>query len=160
MVRRWLSGNMVNTFEPGPMERLRATWVGRPWVFRDAVRYLDVIEAAIARCDKAPEEAVRVARTLEREAVDDADSLSGGTQAFLPRLFTHYAGAVAQNRCARVAMALLEHKQQAGTWPEKLPAALPVNPFTGEPFEYERVGEGIRIVIPEIEEEWLLGAAS
>ena len=159
MVRRWLSGNMVNTFQPGMMERLRATWVGRPWVFRDAVRYLDVIDAAIARCDKTPEEAVRVARTLAQEVAYDTDSLAGGTQAFLPRLFTQHVGAAAQNRCARVAMALLEHRQETGTWPEKLPAALPVNPFTGVPFEYEHKGEGIRIVIPEIEEEWLLGAS-
>jgi len=149
----------VTTFHPGWMERLRTTWVGRPWVFRDAVRCLDVIDAAIARCDKTPEEAVRVARTLEQEADYDPDSLAGGYQGFLPHLFTNYAGAVAQNRCARVAMALLEHKQQTGEWPETLPAALPTNPFTGAPFEYERDGKGIRIVIPEIEEEWLLGAS-
>jgi hypothetical protein len=159
MVRQWLSGDIVNTFNPGLMERLRATWVGRPWVFRDAVRYLDVMDAAIARCDRTPEEAVRVARALEQEAVDDVDTLAGGTQAFLPDVFRHYAGAVAQNRCARVAMALLEHEQETGEWPEKVPAALPVNPFTGGPFEYERDGPGIRIVIPEVKEEWLLGAS-
>ena len=159
MVRQWLRGEMVNTAHPDAMEWLRTTWVGRPWVFRDAVRYLDVMDAAIARCDKTPEEAVRVARTLEQETDYDPDSLAGGHQRFLPRLFTHYAGAVAQNRCARVAMALLEHKQQIGEWPETLPKALPTNPFTGQPFEYERDGKGIRIVIPEIEEEWPLGAS-
>jgi len=160
MVRKWLRGDMVKTFQPGPMERLRTTWVGRPWVFRDAVRYLDVVEAAILRCDRTPEEAVRVARALTQEAVGDRDSLTGGAQAFLPHLFTDYAGAVAQNRCARVAMALLEHKQETGAWMEKLPDTLPANPFTGAPFEYERAGHGIRLVIPEIEEEWLLGGAS
>ncbi|MHC4817269.1 MAG: hypothetical protein ACYTF8_04390 [Planctomycetota bacterium] len=160
MVRKWLRGDLVNTHRPGLMERLRTTWVGRPWVFRDAVRYLDVIDAVIARCDKTPEEAVRMARTLVQETDYDPESLAGGFQRFIPNLFNNYAGAAATNRCARVAMALLEHKQKSGEWPEKLPAALPTNPFTGGPFEYERDGDGIRIVIPEIQDEWLLGGAS
>ncbi|MHC4974220.1 MAG: hypothetical protein ACYTG3_18015 [Planctomycetota bacterium] len=159
MVRKWLRGDLVNSFRPGVMERLRTTWVGRPWVFRDAVRYLDVMEAAIGRCGKTPEEAVRIARTLEQETDYDPKSLAGGFQRFLPRFFTHYAGAVAQNRCAGVAMVLLVHRQETGEWPEKLPAALPTNPFTGKVFEYERDGECIRIKIPEIQDEWLLGGS-
>ena len=145
-VRRWLAGQRVHFNSKKWDRRLRHTWIGRPFVYRDAVRYLDVIDAAIPLCDRTPEEAVGIAAELEGK-IDSTDVLTRQMQEHLPKMFTWHTRAAASIRLTRVVMALLEYRQRHDAWPETLQALgpLPLDPFTGQSFVYERRAAGARI---------------
>jgi hypothetical protein len=145
-VRRWLAGERVRFDSKKWDRRLRHTWIGRPFVYRDAVRYFDVIDAAIPLCDKTPEEAVGIVAELEGK-IDRTDALAGQMREFLPRMFAWHTRTAASIRLTRVVMALLEYRQKHDAWPETLRVLgpLPLDPYTGQPFVYERRGDGARI---------------
>ncbi|MHC4819296.1 MAG: hypothetical protein ACYTF8_14725 [Planctomycetota bacterium] len=155
-VRRWLAGERIEFLSKGRRPLLRHTWIGRPFVYRDAVRYLDVIDAAIPLCDKTPEEAVDVAAELAGRN-DGVDVLTARMQEHLPRLFSWHTRTAASIRLTRVVMALLEYRQRHQAWPETLQALgpLPLDPFTGRPFVYERRAAGVRIhAAPGATQDW------
>jgi hypothetical protein len=65
----------------------------------------------------------------------------------IPRFFEIYAKSVAIRRLTRVVMALLEHRQREGAWPESLAALgeLPTDPYSVKPFVYERGERGCTV---------------
>jgi len=154
-VRRWLAGEKVDFHSKKWNRRLRHTWIGRPFVYRDAVRYLDVIDAAIPLCDKTPEESVGIVAELKGK-ISRTAVLTRHMQEFLPRMFAWHTRTAASIRLTRVVMALLEYRQQHGAWPETLQAlgALPLDPYTGQPFVYERRGAGARIHAARLGADW------
>jgi hypothetical protein len=131
----------------------------RLFLYRDANRALDIFEEAIDLADKPPEEALRSAALLRKkcEASRLMYPVTGMTAAVLPRLFDLYAKRVACQRLTRVVMALLEHREREGTWPESLAPLgdLPYDPYTGKPFLYERLETGARIrAAKEVIDAW------
>jgi hypothetical protein len=123
----------------------------RPLLYRDASRALDLFEEAIALAEKPAEEARRSAARLGRRcSTEDQDpryQIASMTAGVLPRYFESYARCAAAQRLTRVAMALLEYRQRQREWPLTLAALgdLPLDPYTGEPFVYERTDAGARV---------------
>ncbi len=123
----------------------------RPLLYRDASRALDLFEEAIALANRPPEEARRSAARLGRRcSTEDQDpryQIAAMTAGVLPLYFESYAKRAAAHRLTRVAMALLEYRQRQREWPETLAAVgdLPLDPYTGEPFVYERTDAGARV---------------
>jgi hypothetical protein len=132
----------------------------RLFLYRDAIRALDLFEEAIALADKPPEEALRAAALLRRkcEASKLLFPVTRMTATFLPRLFDVYAERIARQRLTRVVMALLEHRQREGKWPGSLAPLgdLPCDPYTGKAFLYEGFMEkGVRIrAAKEVHDAW------
>lgn len=118
-------------------------------LYRDANRALDLFEEAIELAGKPSEEVLRDATLLrERCATKDPTCLvTQLTAAVLPRLLEVHVKRVATQRLTRVVMALLEHRQTKGAWPHGLDAMgeMPLDPFSGLPFLYERTDTGVRI---------------
>jgi hypothetical protein len=116
-----------------------------PRLYEAANRHLDVIEKAIDRSETTPEGAIAAARELAAEPPTD-DTLFGD-YGFYSRTFLLFADHIANRRLTRVAMALLEHRQRAGAWPATLAELdeMPMDPYTGGPFRYERTEGGCKI---------------
>jgi hypothetical protein len=117
-----------------------------PALYREATRFLDVIEKAIAHGDATPEGAIIVARDLASESHAHSPIL-GDVSGIYSRTFLLFADNIASRRLTRVAMALLEHRQREGAWPESLAelGEMPMDPHGGGPFRYERTEGGCRV---------------
>jgi hypothetical protein len=61
------------------------------------------------------------------------------------RAFEELTKHAARMRLARIGLALLEHKQRTGSWPDALPSSMPPDPYTNEPFYYKPRGSGVRV---------------
>lgn len=145
VVRTWLAGDSAGRWD----DRRQRSMLWRPMLYRDACRTLDMFERVIAECGARPEDAHAVAERLwrEREAVSAVYSLTEMFNTLPCVLFEKYTASAAQRRMTRVVMALLEYRQAYGEWPQDLTALgkLPLDPYSGAPFVYERRGEGARI---------------
>jgi hypothetical protein len=145
VVRSWLSGDNVEDL-PDDVPR-NALW--RPMFYRDACRMLDLYDRAIAECGVKPEDAQAIADRWrgEHEEVSVAYPLTRRHSALSGKLFKEYTAGVAKRRLTRVVMALLEHRQTHGEWPQDLTPLgdVPLDPYSGKPFLYERRGKGARI---------------
>ncbi|MFI5402039.1 MAG: hypothetical protein ACHQ1G_03810, partial [Planctomycetota bacterium] len=117
-----------------------------PDLYREAIHNLDVAEKAIARADTTPEGALGAAKELSPVLRAD-DPIFGDAAVFYSRAFRNFADRVADLRLTRVAMALLEHRQRKGAWPLSLVALgeMPLDPYSGGPFLYERTEGGCRV---------------
>lgn len=61
------------------------------------------------------------------------------------RLTTPFVAHLAEVRCTEAGLAVLAHKQELGSWPEKLAtcmAAVPVDPSDGQPLHYQATEKG------------------
>lgn len=120
----------------------------RPRLYREAITCLDLAEEGMRRADATPEEALGAGADFRaryrKGRADDIVASIGGLYAGVFSKFGHH---VACLRLARVVMALLEHRQTKGAWPESLDALgeMPLDPFSGKPFLYERTERGCRV---------------
>ena len=133
-----------------------------PSFYRHATRFLDVIEKAIAHSEATPEGALAAARDLASEPAADGP-IFGDVSGVYSRTFRAFADNIASRRLTRVAMALLEHRQREGAWPERLAelGEMPMDPYGGGPFHYERTEGGCKVraakddAPDELEEDFL-----
>jgi hypothetical protein len=133
-----------------------ATWIGNAFVWRNAPRTLDLIECALAVLDRPDHEtsAAMVAMVSGKQTwIDRICALGGMWDIALSMTLAARLQAVTETRLARIGLALLEHRQETGAWPESLAAigervdgAIPVDPYTGEAFLYERDDKTVRII--------------
>jgi hypothetical protein len=143
IVRCWLEGRSPEDVHL-PASRARMTSPGnRRLVWRDANRMLEFFARARAASETTPEEAHRF--EIDGPADVVLHPLSTSAAHFLPSLFENYTREVAVLRLARVALAVMEHRQRTGRWPAALPPDLPVDPFSGKPFLYEGTATGVQI---------------
>jgi hypothetical protein len=111
---------------------------------------LDVFARIIRPSGVSPKEAWRTCRELRHEHPRGRTLypiLTTMHARLVSKVFLEYTIGIAKRRLTCVVMALLEHKQAAGAWPDSLDVLgdLPRDPFTGQPFVYERRGDGARI---------------
>jgi hypothetical protein len=111
-------------------------------LYRDANLALELYGRALAASDVPPEEALRFRLGA---SPDPAEQPIASWAKLSEHWFRSYTEEVAALRLARVALAVLEHRQQNGRWPERLPAEMPVDPFTNEPFQYRRLANGVHL---------------
>jgi hypothetical protein len=125
-------------------DRLSFWWA--PIGYRDANRYLDVAERAIAESETTPERATAVSMP-EPDSEGLFYPVTRALGLGYEKVFAQLAQAVAVQRLARVVMALLEHRQRERAWPESLAALgeMPLDPFGGKQFLYERTDRGCRV---------------
>lgn len=154
------SGRELPALDSGDLP-LEGSPFSQPFLYRGANRYLDVCASAIAlsgRPEDAPQAAARL-RTAGGE-----DGVSAAVASLFSRTaaaaFEAHARSAAIRRLARVAMALLEHRQREGAWPESLAplGGMPDDPYRRAPFAYERTADGARVWsgqdAPSDELEW------
>ncbi len=60
-------------------------------------------------------------------------------------VLVNYARMATKLRLARVALALMAAQQKTGEWPDALPGPPVVDPYSGEPFVYERDDKEVRL---------------
>ncbi|MHC4729986.1 MAG: hypothetical protein ACYS6Z_05245 [Planctomycetota bacterium] len=153
VVRAWLAGDGSSD------DRIERNALWRPMLYRDASRMLDMYAQAIAACGVRPEDAHAIGKRLweEGEEVPVVYSLTRMHGMLPGKLFKEYAASTAKRRLTRVVMALLEYRQTRGEWPQDLAALgrMPLDPYAGAPFLYERRGKGARIR-PARPETWEL----
>jgi len=80
------------------------------------------------------------------------DEMSEGSVIVLPVALQHFGRFDAEQRIARVALAVAEHRATHGNFPASLdelkwafPDGVPFDPFTDAPFVYEKTPTGVRI---------------
>ena len=154
-VRTWEQGDLTHRY--GRREdRRRSTWMGRHRIYTDAELALDLADRAIAACGVTPERAARVPDGFEQQLGRARRTLFRDVQGSVRRLFRRYVKTVARMRLARVVLAVLEHRQVEGAWPDALADDLPKDPSTGAPFLYERDGDGVRLSCAYAKTYWRL----
>ena len=145
VVRACLAGDDVEYWD----DVLLPNVLWRPMLYRDACRTLDAYDRAIAECGVKPEAAQAIADRWrgEYEEVSATYRLTRMHTALPGKLFKEYAAGTAKRRLTRVVMALLEHRQTHGEWPPDLTPLgdMPLDPYSGKPFLYERRAAGARI---------------
>ena len=117
-----------------------------PRLYQGANRELDVVEKAIERSDATAEDAIAAAKELDAGPGSN-DPWFGVPGKVYSRTFLVFADNVASRRLMRIAMALLEHRQRNGAWPESLAelGEMPMDPYSRAPFRYERTEGGCKV---------------
>lgn len=136
------------------------SWLARPLAYRDALRFLDLMEKEIRLLDLPPHEALPKALALREEYFRGPPNVFSHLFATLPvQVSRHRLGHDAKMRIARVGLALLELRQETGAWPETLDAVVPLvgaewieDPYTGERLQYEP-GVRLEAAVPIPDEE-------
>ena len=159
-VERWIAGDDLGGFGGSWKDEWRHTWLGRRMVYRDAIAYLDLMQSAIEQCPTGAREVLTVAARIEATEIDEDHTMTRRIRPVIALMLRNYTVMIANLRMLRVAMAILEFRQVEGRWPDRLDElrfddAMPRNPFTDAPFEYERTGEGARMRYPSIEAYWI-----
>jgi len=142
-----------------PSDSLWSSWWMRPLAYRDAARFLDLMDAAIAAADMPPRAALSRAEELEREYGRSLPNVVSHVYAGVPRfLMSAQLRHVAQMRVARVGLAILELRQTQGGWPRTLESVIPlvgaeavVDPYTDSRLQYEP-GVRLKAMVPPPEE--------
>jgi len=156
MMRTWLAGETATV---SPNDRVWRCVVWRPLLYRDGSRMLDLFARVIPSCGVSPEEAWRIGEGLLNEyggRVKQYPVLTRSHAWLSGKTFRTYTISTANQRLTCVVMALLEYKQTTGVWPESLDVLedLPLDPFTGKPFVYERRADGARIHAARPGQDW------
>jgi hypothetical protein len=137
----------------------RLLW--KPFLYRDANRYLAIMEEGLGICaDPTPAAVESSARLMHRTQQLPAYYLmsrSGGIRVFLNLWMAREA--TARLRLARTALALLVYRREHGGYPPELDEVeASTDPFTGRSFSYERTDGEVRIasaapdVVPVMDE--------
>ncbi|MCK6461388.1 MAG: hypothetical protein L6Q95_16020, partial [Planctomycetes bacterium] len=145
---RAIDAGEVSSLTGGLMEDHWLPFVNRPRLFRDACTCLDLAEDGIRRADTMPEDALAAGADFRaRYPRGRWEDIVPNYGAFYAGVFTKFGQHVACLRLARVVMALLDHRQKHGAWPESLDALgeMPLDPFSGNPFLYERTERGCTV---------------
>ncbi|MCZ6571764.1 MAG: hypothetical protein O7C98_01205 [Planctomycetota bacterium] len=126
-------------------------WPTRRHAHKDASRYLDMMGSTIRAVLDGDQETVD--RVLERaRASDSAFPLTRLTPILIGNLQFSSTRHEAVGNLARVALAVLEAKQETGVWPPDLSLiharfeeGMPLDPWTNAPFVSERTKTGLRL---------------
>ncbi|MHC4847278.1 MAG: hypothetical protein ACYTEG_02355 [Planctomycetota bacterium] len=124
-------------------ETLSGSWLIRPFVYRDSIHALLVQREAIAAAGLPLDEALaELVRIEERRDLGFPNSVASSAAFLSRRIVEVHRAHIAAFRVARVALALLERRQELGAWPASLdgldlePETL-IDPVTGKRLEYE-----------------------
>ncbi|HEX5138781.1 MAG TPA: hypothetical protein VFY93_17545 [Planctomycetota bacterium] len=143
------SGNVSKEFRGLFEDRFGSPFLYRPGLYKSAATWLDLAEEAIRRAGTSPEDAIEVGASFHSRYPRSTGGydLVNGEGAMYGRVFSKYAQYAASLRLARVVMALLEHRQTKGAWPESLAdiGEMPTDPYSGKPFLYERTEHGCKV---------------
>ena len=124
-----------------------SSWPARPLAYMDALALLDVMAEAIELSEQPREQAVAGYEALRRRTEARGFPYIA-TKMLMPipgRAFKEVTKHTAMMRLARIGLAVLEHKQRTGSWPDALEDSMPPDPFTNKPFYYRRHGSGVRL---------------
>lgn len=146
--RRWLDGaNPLETWgydrDPAPDFLLNHRPL-KALACPDAVACLDMLDEAAALDGERWPAAYDRAEHLRRraQAMGEFHMVTSLIAPVPPALVKARFRHAAKLRLARVGLALLAGEER---WPARLPEGLPLDPFTDEPFRYERTASGVRI---------------
>jgi hypothetical protein len=152
----WFHGGRARERFEARVEALRAA--GQPTRFEDlapppipdednGAKLLAEAHRLLKEREKAPDSADRLLYQATRYPRVRWEDLVPNYGALYAGVFTKFGQHVACLRLARVVMALLEHRQARGAWPESLDALgeMPLDPFSGKPFLYERTERGCTV---------------
>ncbi len=124
-----------------------SSWPMRPLAYMDALALLDGMAEAIELSEQPRERAIAGYEALRRrtEALGFPYIATKGLLPIPGRAFKEFTKHAATMRLARIGLALLEHKQETGSWPDALDGSMPPDPYTNKPFYYRRHGSGVRL---------------
>ena len=163
VVRDWAAAKSVFTEEDrsrGQTDDAQLRPHLAPWHYRAGLRCLDAFDLFLARCETTPGRAIQAVDTFRPFS---RMTLDGNARSFGAFLFRWYGEVVADVRLARQALALLEARDQTGTWPDELPGDFR-DPHSGGAFVYERKRQRVVLrcgkwenrSVPDVDyEEWL-----
>jgi hypothetical protein len=131
-------------------DTLGASWLVRPFAYRDGLRLPDLMDRVLRLVDLPAREALPAAEALRNEYKTGVPNLFSHLFATLPaKAFQQRLRHLAKMRIARVGLALLALRQETGAWPETLDPVVPlvgaewtIDSYTGERFQYE---PGVRL---------------
>jgi hypothetical protein len=126
----------------------KSPFLDRPRLYKDACLCLDIAQEGIQRSDTTPEGALAVGADFRARFPGAARwDLEASYARLYAVSFENFGARVAAFRLARVVMALLEFRQREGAWPETLDALgeMPLDPYGGKPFLYERTEHGCKV---------------
>lgn len=163
MSRKWSDGEsprrvLLGDDGTGLLNALSESWLGRPLVYQDALRLLDLMEGMLPLADLPPREALPAADALpkSRRVTYFVSGLIAPVAAKAIRTRMRHQATM---RIARVGLALLQLRQETGAWPETLDAVVPLvgaewveDPFTGTRLQYEP-GVRVEAAVPIPDEE-------
>ncbi len=145
----WLHGRALDGSAHPDLDRILPAyarwWIARPWMYRDAIESLDLVDRVQRGLQGPPDDVPRIL-----ESMDARDSRWIPVSRWLAARYRQdlraYVSYVTEFRLLRIVMALLERKQATGAWPETLEALIeggnPLDPNSGTPFEYSLYEEG------------------
>jgi hypothetical protein len=156
----WRAGGSIDWPESEIIDTLESSYVARPLMYMDALRYLETVQDGIDACAVTPAEALAAAESLPGPQEFGVPYVVTRLYAPVPiRLNRYYGEGAAQLRLCRVALALMARRQTTGAWPETLAELgdLPTDPYSGEPFQYLAVDDYARLWCAR-DREWELNA--
>ncbi len=136
------------------------TYAAAPLRNRDVVRFSDVMAKLLPLATKPFYEVQpELDRIRDRHDIQPPWDLHGWTDpgwrevsTLVHERFGDQAGVESEIDLARMAILLERHRRESGNYPETLDAIaaglggeIPLNPFLGEPYHYQRVGDSFRL---------------
>ncbi len=127
-----------------PEDGTQRSWLRRPHMYNDAVRYIDLFDKGIKDCETtSADQAIKVSKRYAGDALVGDWWMTDSARNMIRKHFGLFAEDVARLRLARVALALMEERQKTGKWPQQLPGPALLDPFTGKSFVYQMVEDEI-----------------
>jgi hypothetical protein len=160
MLNKWLAGER---FDPSGLDREAPfegwSWLARPLIHTDGVTFLDMMEEASALSASSWAACGhRLEEMAEEASSRGSPYLVTGLLCNVPITVVRMGKqASAELRLARIALAILDYEKAHGTLPPELDIlspllggeAIPMDPVSGKPFRYRRLGEGAQLsVVP------------
>jgi hypothetical protein len=131
-------------------------WIESAFVWRDALPCLDRMAGLLKALDLPDHELMAaLTATPPREPawLDNRSVMILASDKHPTVIASRRLRTVALTRLARIGLALLEHRQETDTWPksldelaERMEKGVPLDPYTGTPFLYERDGKTVRLI--------------
>ena len=154
VTRKWGRGESIGEHTDDGDSR---AWYRRPALYRDGLKYLDLIDDALKRCNATPTKAYDHAlHFLDPDAPAQPLFLATYVRSTLMRHFRHYTDLVTTLRLAREALAILEHRQESGKWPNSPPLGLR-DPYGSGKFLFVQLEHEVRLYSAKPDDfEWLI----
>ena len=157
LVSLWASGKSprarVLGEDEGIDDFLWSSWPARPLAYLDGLALLDLMDESFELIDKPYAKGRAGYESLRRRT--DARAFPYVVTKMLGlmsgKVYEETTRHAAKMRLARIGLALLEYRQETGSWPDNLEAlkpkfdgTLPRDPYTSKPFYYRRTNSGVR----------------
>jgi hypothetical protein len=159
MVTLWIGGESPRTLVLREDETwgdvLLSSWLMRPWAYLDGLELIERMDETLAWSEK-PFSDGRAGFEELATRVDGLGRFYLFTKMFASmwsvRIYERTYRHAAKVRLARIGLALLEHRQETGSWPPNLDSlkamfgdSVPLNPLTNDAFRYERKSAKVRL---------------